>query len=105
MEGVRLGGPGFSPAGVDGAPKFFDIFTENRPFRDLRVHENRQTEEEVRNWERHRACTLGHTVRRIHTRSAVYTVHGRAKVQNCIGQKRMRCFQAARARDERFTQR
>ena len=29
------------------------------------------------------------------------SVHGRAKVQNCIGRKRMRCFQAARARDER----
>ena len=49
------------------------------------------------------ACSTA--VRRIHTRSVVYSVHGRAKVQNCIGQKRMRCFQAARARDERFTQR
>ena len=38
-------------------------------------------------------------------RSVVYSVYGRAKVRNCIGQKRMRCFQAARARDERFTQR
>ena len=66
---------------------------------------NRQTEEEVRNWGRRRACTRGHAVRRIHTRSVVYSVHGRAKVQNCIGQKRMHCFQAARARDERSTQR
>ena len=35
----------------------------------------------------------------------MYSVPGRAKVQNCIGQKRLRCFKAARARDERFTQR
>ena len=44
--GVRLGGPGLPPAGLRGqgpagteAPKIFDIFTENRPFRDLRVHD------------------------------------------------------------------
>ena len=47
MEGVRLGGPGVSPAGSRGHgpgtrvrdPKIFVIFTENRPFRDLRVHD------------------------------------------------------------------
>ena len=49
MEGVRLGGPGVSPSGGRGgrppagaeppAPKIFDIFTENRPLRDLRVHD------------------------------------------------------------------
>ena len=33
-RGVRLGGPAEPPA-----PKIFDIFTENRPFRDLRVHD------------------------------------------------------------------
>ena len=51
-RGVRFGGPGCPPAGVEGAgphagvrgqgprvPKIFDIFTENRPFRDLRVHD------------------------------------------------------------------
>ena len=51
MEGGSTGGPGFPPAGVKGAgpprgcgaeppaPKNFDTFTENRPFRDLRVHD------------------------------------------------------------------
>ena len=46
-RGVRSGGTGVEgagpPAGVRGqspcVPKIFDIFTENRPFRDLRVHD------------------------------------------------------------------
>ena len=41
----------------------------------------------MRNWGRRRACTRGHAVRRIHTRSVVYSVHGRAKVQNCMDRK------------------
>ena len=51
-RGIGLGGPGVTPGGGrwgraprGGAgaeplvPKIFDIFTENRPFRDLRVHD------------------------------------------------------------------
>ena len=42
MEGLDLGvrGPGVEGAGAEPpAPKIFDIFTENWPFRDLRVHD------------------------------------------------------------------
>ena len=35
MEGGSIWGPGCPPTGS----KIFDIFTENRPFRDLRVHD------------------------------------------------------------------